>query len=121
PTATADRSEGTAEPAANGFAQVLYEPTAAACHQAPYTFRPVLDLERAHTGSLGCAQLQRRVLSHLLDRDRGRQPERSAALRVAPRRRLDPGKRRTPSTATPARSSGPCSSASTRARTRPSG
>ena len=34
---------------ANGFQQILYEPTAATCHQAPYAYPPdVLDLERAH-------------------------------------------------------------------------
>jgi hypothetical protein len=27
--------------AANGFAQILYEPTSATCHEAPYTFRPM--------------------------------------------------------------------------------
>ena len=61
--------------AANGFAQILFEPTSATCHQAPYTFRPdVRDLERAHARALGGAQLQRRVLG----RDR--------ALRVLQRR-----------------------------------
>jgi len=35
--------------AANGFAQVLYEPTAAACHQSPYTFRPMYSTSSEHT------------------------------------------------------------------------
>jgi hypothetical protein len=35
--------------AANGFAQVLYEPTASACHQAPYTFRPMYSTSSEHT------------------------------------------------------------------------
>jgi hypothetical protein len=35
--------------AANGFAQVLYEPTAAACHQSAYTFRPMYASSSEHT------------------------------------------------------------------------
>jgi hypothetical protein len=35
--------------AANGFAQVLYEPTSATCHQAPYTFRPMYATSSEHT------------------------------------------------------------------------
>jgi hypothetical protein len=35
--------------AANGFAQVLYEPASAACHEAPYTFRPMYATSSEHT------------------------------------------------------------------------
>src|ERR1044071_3534116 len=35
--------------AANGFAQVLYEPASATCHQAPYTFRPMYASSSEHT------------------------------------------------------------------------
>src|SRR5262245_43658113 len=35
--------------AANGFAQVLFEPTASACHQTPYTFRPMYSTSSEHT------------------------------------------------------------------------
>jgi hypothetical protein len=35
--------------AANGFAQVLYEPASAACHEAPYTFRPMYSTSSEHT------------------------------------------------------------------------
>ena len=35
--------------AANGFAQILFEPTASACHQAPYTFRPMYSTASEHT------------------------------------------------------------------------
>jgi hypothetical protein len=35
--------------ASNGFAQVLYEPTAATCHQSPYTFRPMYSTSSEHT------------------------------------------------------------------------
>jgi len=35
--------------AANGFAQILFEPTAGACHQAPYTFRPMYSTASEHT------------------------------------------------------------------------
>jgi hypothetical protein len=35
--------------AANGFAQILYEPTASACHEAPYTFRPMYASSSEHT------------------------------------------------------------------------
>jgi len=35
--------------AANGFAQILFEPTAAACHQVPYTFRPMYATSSEHT------------------------------------------------------------------------
>jgi hypothetical protein len=35
--------------AANGFAQILYEPTSSSCHQAPYTFRPMYSTASEHT------------------------------------------------------------------------
>jgi hypothetical protein len=35
--------------AANGFAQVLFEPASATCHQAPYTFRPMYSTSSEHT------------------------------------------------------------------------
>jgi hypothetical protein len=35
--------------AANGFAQVLFEPTATTCRQAPYTFRPMYSTSSEHT------------------------------------------------------------------------
>jgi len=35
--------------AANGFAQVLFEPAGAGCHQAPYTFRPMYATSSEHT------------------------------------------------------------------------
>ena len=35
--------------AANGFAQVLFQPTAATCSQAPYTFRPMYATSSEHT------------------------------------------------------------------------
>jgi hypothetical protein len=35
--------------AANGFAQILYEPTATACHESPYTFRPMYSTSSEHT------------------------------------------------------------------------
>jgi hypothetical protein len=35
--------------AANGFAQVLYEPASATCHEAPYTFRPMYATSSEHT------------------------------------------------------------------------
>jgi hypothetical protein len=35
--------------AANGFAQILFEPTSATCHQAPYTFRPMYSTASEHT------------------------------------------------------------------------
>ena len=35
--------------AANGFAQILYEPASATCHQAPYTFRPMYATSSEHT------------------------------------------------------------------------
>ena len=66
--------------AANGFAQVNFEPTAAACSQSPLHLPAhVRHLERAHPGAVGGAQLQRR----LLGRDRplrvllGRRPEKA--------------------------------------------
>ena len=49
--------------AANGFAQVLYEPTSATCHQAPYTFRPMYATSSEHTRVPWAAHtLQRRLL-----------------------------------------------------------
>jgi hypothetical protein len=33
----------------NGFAQVLYEPTSATCHQSPYSFRPMYSTSSEHT------------------------------------------------------------------------
>ncbi len=33
----------------NGFAQILYEPASATCHQAPYTFRPMYATSSEHT------------------------------------------------------------------------
>jgi hypothetical protein len=35
--------------AANGFAQILYEPASATCHEAPYTFRPMYATSSEHT------------------------------------------------------------------------
>jgi len=35
--------------AANGFAQILYEPASATCHEAPYTFRPMYSTSSEHT------------------------------------------------------------------------
>jgi hypothetical protein len=35
--------------AANGFAQILYEPASATCHEAPYTFRPMYATASEHT------------------------------------------------------------------------
>ena len=35
--------------AANGFAQILFEPTSTSCHQAPYTFRPMYATSSEHT------------------------------------------------------------------------
>jgi hypothetical protein len=33
----------------NGFAQVLYEPSSAVCHESPYTFRPMYSTSSEHT------------------------------------------------------------------------
>src|SRR5262249_27219283 len=46
---TTGQSGSMTASAANGFAQVLYEPTSAACHQAPYTFRPMYASSSEHT------------------------------------------------------------------------
>ena len=46
---TTGKSGSMTASAANGFAQVLYEPTASACHQAPYTFRPMYATASEHT------------------------------------------------------------------------
>ena len=35
--------------AANGFAQVLYEPASTTCHESPYTFRPMYSTSSEHT------------------------------------------------------------------------
>jgi hypothetical protein len=35
--------------AANGFAQILFEPTSATCHQSPYSFRPMYATSSEHT------------------------------------------------------------------------
>jgi hypothetical protein len=35
--------------AANGFAQVMFEPASATCHQLPYTFRPMYSTSSEHT------------------------------------------------------------------------
>jgi hypothetical protein len=35
--------------AANGFAQILFEPSSSTCHQAPYTFRPMYATSSEHT------------------------------------------------------------------------
>jgi hypothetical protein len=35
--------------AANGFAQILFEPASAQCHEAPYTFRPMYATSSEHT------------------------------------------------------------------------
>jgi hypothetical protein len=35
--------------AANGFAQVMFEPASATCHQSPYTFRPMYATSSEHT------------------------------------------------------------------------
>ncbi len=34
---------------ANGFAQILFEPTSSTCHQAPYAFRPMYATSSEHT------------------------------------------------------------------------
>ena len=46
---TTGQSGSMTASAANGFAQVLYEPTATTCHQAPYTFRPMYSTSSEHT------------------------------------------------------------------------
>ena len=46
---TTGKSGSMTASTANGFAQVLYEPTASACHQAPYTFRPMYATSSEHT------------------------------------------------------------------------
>ena len=46
---TSGQSGSMTASAANGFAQVLYEPNSAACHQAPYTFRPMYASSSEHT------------------------------------------------------------------------
>jgi len=45
---TGDTGSMTAS-AANGFAQVLFEPTSPTCHQSPYTFRPMYATSSEHT------------------------------------------------------------------------
>ena len=35
--------------AANGFAQILYEPASATCHESPYSFRPMYSTSSEHT------------------------------------------------------------------------
>jgi hypothetical protein len=47
-TSTGQSGSMTAS-AANGFAQVLYEPVSATCHQSPYTFHPMYSTSSEHT------------------------------------------------------------------------
>jgi hypothetical protein len=47
--ATTGESGSMTASAANGFAQVLYEPTSTTCHEAPYTFRPMYSTSSEHT------------------------------------------------------------------------
>ena len=46
---TTGQSGSMTASAANGFAQVIFEPTSGACHQAPYTFRPMYSTSSEHT------------------------------------------------------------------------
>jgi hypothetical protein len=46
---TTGKSGSMTASAANGFAQVLYEPVSATCHQSPYTFRPMYSTSSEHT------------------------------------------------------------------------
>jgi hypothetical protein len=46
---TTGRTGSMTASAANGFAQVLYQPEAATCAQAPYTFRPMYSTSSEHT------------------------------------------------------------------------
>jgi hypothetical protein len=46
---TTGKSGSMTASAANGFAQILFEPGSATCHQAPYTFRPMYSTSSEHT------------------------------------------------------------------------
>src|SRR5207247_1779070 len=46
---TTGRTGSMTASAANGFAQVLYEPTSSTCHEAPYSFRPMYATSSEHT------------------------------------------------------------------------
>jgi hypothetical protein len=46
---TSHRTGSMTASAQNGFAQVLYEPSSATCHEAPYTFRPMYSTSSEHT------------------------------------------------------------------------
>jgi hypothetical protein len=46
---TSGQSGSMTASAANGFAQVLYEPGSPACHQAPYSFHPMYSTSSEHT------------------------------------------------------------------------
>jgi hypothetical protein len=47
--ATTGQNGAMTASAANGFAQVLYEPDSATCHEAPYSFRPMYATSSEHT------------------------------------------------------------------------
>jgi hypothetical protein len=46
---TTGQSGSMTASAANGFQQVLYEPTSATCHEAPYTYHPMYATSSEHT------------------------------------------------------------------------
>jgi hypothetical protein len=46
---TTGQSGSMTASAANGFAQVLYEPASATCHQSPYSFHPMYATSSEHT------------------------------------------------------------------------
>jgi hypothetical protein len=46
---TSGQSGSMTASAANGFAQILYEPASTTCHQSPYTFRPMYASSSEHT------------------------------------------------------------------------
>jgi hypothetical protein len=46
---TTGQSGSMTASAANGFEQVLYEPTGSACHQAPYSYHPMYATSSEHT------------------------------------------------------------------------
>jgi hypothetical protein len=46
---TTHQSGSMTASAANGFAHILYEPTSSACHEAPYTYRPMYSTSSEHT------------------------------------------------------------------------
>ncbi len=46
---TTGKSGSMTASTANGFAQILYEPASATCHQSPYAFRPMYATSSEHT------------------------------------------------------------------------